>query len=79
MYEDAYFSIRVAKIGKLYINTAAKLYHYHDALGRPNKYHYGKMVVRNGWFVWRVKNPKPLLDAKIKWHAITLLLIIARL
>ena len=78
LYEDADFSIRVAKIGKLYINTAAKLYHYHDALGRPNKYQYGKMVVRNGWFVWRTKNSKPLLDAKIKWHAITLLLILVR-
>ena len=78
LYEDADFSIRAAKIGKLYLNTNAKLYHYHDASGRPNQYQYGKMVVRNGWFVWRTKNPKPLLDAKIKWHAITLLLTIVR-
>ncbi|MDN3676724.1 glycosyltransferase [Flavobacterium paronense] len=78
LYEDADFSIRVAKKGKLYLNTTAKLYHYHDASGRPNKYQYGKMVVRNGWYVWRTKNPKPLLNAKIKWHSITILLTMVR-
>ena len=78
LYEDAGFSIRVAKKGKLYLNTKAKLYHYHDASGRPNKYQYGKMVVRNGWYVWKTKNPNPLLNAKIKWHAITILLTIVR-
>ena len=78
LYEDADFTLRVAKIGKLYINTAAKLNHYHDASGRPNQYQYGKMVVRNGWYVWRVKNPKPLLDARLKWHTITILLTVIR-
>ena len=78
LYEDADFTLRVAKIGKLYINTAAKLNHYHDASGRPNQYQYGKMVVRNGWYVWRVKNPKPLLHARLKWHAITILLTVIR-
>lgn len=78
LYEDADFSIRVAKKGKLYLNTTAKLNHYHDASGRPNKYQYGKMVVRNGWYVWRTKNPKPLLNARIKWHSITLLLTLVR-
>jgi GT2 family glycosyltransferase len=78
LYEDADFTLRVAKMGKLYLNTAARLNHYHDASGRPNQYRYGNMVVRNGWYVWRVKNPKPLLNAKLKWHAITLLLTIIR-
>jgi hypothetical protein len=36
------------------------------------------MVVRNGWYVWRTKNPKPSLKDKIKWHAITILLTIIR-
>lgn len=36
------------------------------------------MVVRNGWYVWRVKNTKPLLSAKIKWHCITILLTLVR-
>lgn len=78
LYEDADFSIRVAKIGKLYLNTAAKLYHYHNPSGRPNHYKYGKMVVHNGWYVWRTKNPKPTINAKLKWHCITILLIIIR-
>lgn len=74
LYEDADFSLRLAKTGKLYLNTAARLYHYHEASGRPNQYQYGKMVVRNGWYVWRVKNPKPSWKAKLKWHAITIVL-----
>ena len=78
LYEDADFCLRVAKTGKLYLNTAAKLNHYHAASGRPNQFQYGKMVVRNGWYVWRVKNPKPLLKHQWKWHAITLLLTFIR-
>lgn len=78
LYEDADFTLRVAKMGKLYLNTSAKLNHYHDASGRPNQYQYGKMVVRNGWYVWRTKNPKPSLNAKLKWHSITILLTIIR-
>lgn len=78
LYEDADFSLRVAKTGKLYLNTAAKLHHNHDGSGRPNQYIYGKMVVRNGWYVWRVKNPKPKILHQFKWHAITLLLILIR-
>lgn len=78
LYEDADFSIRVAKTGKLFLNTAAKVYHYHEASGRPNLYKYGKMVVRNGFHIWQTKNPKPTLKVKVKWHAITLLLILIR-
>ena len=74
LYEDADFTLRVAKTGKLYLNTQAQLAHYHDAAGRPNQYQYGKMVVRNGWYVWRVKEPNPSFKAQLKWHAITLLL-----
>ncbi len=78
LYEDADFTLRVSKIGKLFVNTAAKLNHYHADSGRPNQFQYGKMVVRNGWYVWRVKNPKPSLNAKIKWHSITILLTFIR-
>jgi GT2 family glycosyltransferase len=78
LYEDADFSLRLAKTGKLYLNTAAKLSHYHNPSGRPNQYQYGKMVVRNGYYVWRVKNPNPSFNAKLKWHAITLLLMAIR-
>jgi GT2 family glycosyltransferase len=78
LYEDADFTLRVAKIGKLYLNTSARLNHYHAASGRPNQYQYGNMVVRNGWYVWRVKNPKPSFEAKLKWNLITILLIMIR-
>lgn len=79
LYEDADFCLRVAKSGTLLINTAALLEHHHDTAGRPNKYIYGKMVVRNGWYVWRVKNNNPNFRDKMKWHSITLVLIIIRL
>ncbi|MGZ0017434.1 glycosyltransferase family 2 protein [Yeosuana sp. AK3] len=74
LYEDADFSLRLAKNGKLYINTNAKLEHYHVGSGRPNPFKYGKMVIRNGWYVWRVKYPNPSLKARIKWHATAMLL-----
>lgn len=78
LYEDADFTLRLSKTGKLYVNTNAKLGHFHDASGRPNKYQYGKMVVRNGWYVWRVKYPKPSFKAKFKWNAIVILLAFIR-
>ena len=78
LYEDADFSLRALQLGKNVINTKVKLSHFHNASGRPNQYQYGKMVVRNGWYVWRIKNPKPLLKNQLKWHAITLLLTMIR-
>ncbi|MDI1318502.1 glycosyltransferase [Flavobacterium sp.] len=78
LYEDADFSIRAQQFGKNVIATNAQLYHNHDQSGRPNKYQYGKMVVRNGWYVWRVKYPNPSLKARFKWNAITLLLAFIR-
>ncbi len=74
LYEDADFTLRLSHIGDLYVNTAAQLEHHHDAAGRPNKYTYGKMVVRNGWYVWRVKHPQPSFKNKLKWYQITILL-----
>lgn len=78
LYEDADFSIRLAKKGKLYINTNAQLQHYHDGSGRPNQYNYGKMVIRNGWYVWRIKYPNPIFKARFKWHTTALLLTCIR-
>lgn len=79
LYEDSALSLRTAMKGPLFINTNAKLYHYHAESGRPNKFNYGKMVVRNGWYVWRLKFPNPSFKAKIKWHLTTLLLMFLRL
>jgi hypothetical protein len=78
LYEDADFSIRSLQWGKNAINTKAQLYHNHEPSGRPNQYHYGKMVVRNGWYVWRIKNPNPTLKDQYKWHAITIVLLLIR-
>lgn len=79
LYEDADFTIRVAKKGKLYCNTNACLMHYHHSSGRPNHYRYGRMVVRNGWYVWRVAHASPSFKARAKWNLITLLLAAIRL
>ncbi|MFM9824819.1 glycosyltransferase family 2 protein, partial [Flavobacterium sp.] len=78
LYEDADFTLRLSQFGKLYINSSAKLCHYHEESGRPNRYQYGKMVVRNGWYVWRIKNPAPEFKSKLKWNSITLLLTLIR-
>lgn len=78
LYEDADFSLRALQFGKNVINTNVHLSHFHAASGRPNQYKYGKMVVRNGWYVWRVKNPKPGFVDYYKWNAITILLILIR-
>jgi len=78
LYEDADFSIRALQFGKNMINTKVQLSHYHNPSGRPNQFQYGKMVVRNGWYVWRVKNPSPNATHFVKWHAITLLLALIR-
>lgn len=78
LYEDADFTLRLSKKGKLYVNTAAQLMHYHDASGRPNQFNYGKMVVKNGWYVWRVKYPKPSFKARYQWNATVLFLTFIR-
>lgn len=75
LYEDLDFCVRIAKTGKLFVNTSARLAHYHEPLGRPNTFNYGKMVVRNGWYVWRVKYENPSTTSRIKWHVITILLL----
>jgi len=74
LYEDFDFSVRASAFGKLFVNTNAKVHHYHDPSGRPNYFRYGRMVVRNGWYVWRCKHPDPGFVNVYKWHAITLLL-----
>ena len=79
LYEDMDFCLRASRIGQLYLNTSAGLYHHHEEGGRPNQFKYGKMVVRNGWYVWRMKYPKPSLKNRIKWYATSLLLALIRL
>ena len=79
LYEDFDFCVRALLYGKLYVNTSAKVWHYHEPAGRPDLFKYGKMVIKNGWYVWRLRFPAPSVKARIQWHAIMLLLIIIRL
>jgi GT2 family glycosyltransferase len=79
LYEDMDFCLRASRIGQLYVNTAARVAHYHEQAGRPDKFKYGKMVIRNGWYVWRVKYPSPSLKARLKWHGTAFLLTLVRL
>ncbi len=78
LYEDFDFSVRASAYGKLVADTSAKCEHHHDPLGRPNYFKYGKMVVWNGYYVWRLKHKFPGLINIIKWYLITILLMILR-
>jgi GT2 family glycosyltransferase len=79
LYEDLSFSLDVSKTSPLYVCTAARLAHHHEAGGRPNAFRYGRMVVRNGWYVWRQRWPHPSARDRMLWWAITSLLILCRL
>jgi GT2 family glycosyltransferase len=79
LYEDMDFCLRASRLGQLYVNTGAQVEHHHEQSGRPNNFKYGRMVVRNGWYVWRVKYPNPDPKAILKWHATVILLTLVRL
>jgi len=79
LYEDADFSLRALTYGKNVLATNVLLEHHHNAAGRPNKFKYGKMVTRNGWYVWRIKYPSPNLKARFKWNAIAFVLMLIRI
>jgi glycosyltransferase involved in cell wall biosynthesis len=74
LYEDFDFSYRALRFGNVYVNTAMQLEHHHHPAGRPNTYKYGKMVTRNGWYVWRLKDRNPKMADRLKWGCISMLL-----
>lgn len=78
LYEDMDFCLRASRMGKLFVNTSAKVLHLHEEAGRPDYYKYGKMVVENGYRVWRLKYPTPSRGAKWKWYKISILLAFIR-
>lgn len=78
LYEDFDFSVRASAFGKLVADTSAICEHHHEPSGRPNYFKYGKMVVWNGYYVWRLKHPKPGLINILKWYLITILLMALR-
>lgn len=78
LYEDMDFCLRASQVGTLYLNTSAKVFHLHEEGGRPDHFKYGKMVIRNGYYVWRIKYPNPTPIARIQWHLLALLLTFVR-
>lgn len=78
LYEDMDFCLRASGIGQLYVNTGAKVEHLHDEGGRPDHYKYGRMVIENGYLVWKLKNPKPSFETVIKFYTIHFLLLMIR-
>jgi len=79
LYEDLDFCIRANRCGNIYLCTSAQLEHHHAPSGRPNHFLYGKMVVQNGWYVWRERWPNVTAKNYLKWWAITGLLAIMRI
>ena len=79
LYEDMDFCVRAAEDGPLYLSTRARLAHYHAPAGRPSRFRYGLMVVRNGWFVWRRRHPRPAPGARLRWWMTTALLAVCQL
>ena len=78
LYEDLDFSTRALGYGELILCGAARIAHYHAPAGRPNLRRYGRMVVENGWRVWRGRWPRPPWRARFRWWAVTYLLIACR-
>ncbi len=79
LYEDLDFCIDVRHEGGLVLCTRARLRHDHDPAARPHQARYGRMVVENGWYVWRRRWPAPSRADRARWWLITLLLVAVRL
>ncbi len=79
LYEDMDFCLRASRLGQLFVNTAAQVQHLHEEGGRPDHYKYGRMVIRNGYHVWKLKYSSPTGSAIFKWNLVNILLIMIRL
>lgn len=79
LYEDMDFCLRLSLMGELFVNTSAKVQHLHEESGRPDYFKYGKMMIENGHYVWKLKNQNSALKSVMKWYLINLVLIGVRL
>lgn len=78
LYEDLDLSISAGADGPLVVAGDATLHHHHAPEGRPDQRRYGRMVVVNGWYVWRRRRPRPTAGDRVRWWATTLLLAACR-
>jgi GT2 family glycosyltransferase len=78
LYEDMDFCVRALRDGRIVLCTRARVVHDHAPPGRPSAFAYGRMVVRNGWFVWRRRWPTPHLVDRARWWMTTTLLLACR-
>lgn len=78
LYEDMDFCLRASGLGKMFVNTAARVRHLHEESGRPDAYKYGRMVIENGNHVWRLKYPKANFSSRLKHFSIDVLLMVIR-
>ncbi|MDB4907138.1 MAG: glycosyltransferase family 2 protein [Gemmatimonadetes bacterium] len=75
LFEDTDFCVRALAHGELYLATRARIRHLYCQDARPSPRRFGRMVVRNAWFVWRRRWPSPSLANVIRWWATTVLLV----
>lgn len=78
LYEDLDLCTTVGVDGPLYVAGAARLRHLHAPEGRPDHRRYGRMVVENGWYVWRHRWPQPGPADRVRWWATTAVLAACR-
>lgn len=78
LYEDLDFCLRARRHGDLVLAGRARLAHEHAPSGRPDHRRYGRMVVENGWYVWRVAYPRPAARTRLRWWLTTGLLAACR-
>lgn len=78
LYEDQDFCLRARGHGQLIVTPAARVRHLHEPSGRPQPFRYGRMVLVNGWKVWRLANPRPRLKDRWRWWLVSGLLMLVR-
>ena len=77
-FEEFEFCFRTLLEGPIYMATRARVTHFHAPTGRPGRFHYGFMWVRNSWFTWRQRWSGPRLPDRIRWYIFNLILILCR-
>lgn len=78
LYEDLELCLRAREDGPLFVAGSAHLVHEHAPEGRPDHRRYGRMVVENGWYVWRRRWPEPSAADRVRWWATTVVLALCR-